>query len=184
MPMLTAFAERLDVKRNRKLQGAALICSCLLLLDLALYGAVVRPAAVKSAERESRITELRKRYAVGVLYQQQRKSIGALVTRVPTQKDMPLLVKELEQSARTLGLRVGSVNYDIPRPGAEETAMLTFSFPVDGRYAALKRFVYEVETSPRLVGIDSLEIKGDRKGDALTLKLMTYVKTGEVLQER
>lgn len=183
--MLASFAERLDLGRNRKLQGAALVCGCLLLLDLALYSAVVRPGAAKRAEQESRITELRKRYAVGVLYQQQRKNIGALVTRIPTQKDMPLLVKELEQSARTLGLRVGPVNYEIPRPGAEGIAMLTFSFPVSGKYADLKRFVYEVETSARLVGIVSLEIRTDRMGGALLLKLITYVKTGEgVFRER
>lgn len=183
--MLASFAERLDIGRNRKLQGAALACCSLLLLDLLFYGAIVRPGAVKHAERESRINELRKRHAVGVLYQQQRKGIGALVTSMPTQKDMPLLVKELEQAARRLGLRVGPVNYDIPRTGAEGIAMLTFSFPVTGRYADLKRFVYEVETSARLVGIDALDIKTDQKGEALTLKLMTYVKTGEgAFQER
>ncbi len=183
--MIASVNERLGLRRNRKLQAAALICGGLLLLNAVFLAAVVRPAAAKRAQQGSHIADLRKRYATGILYQQQRKDIGTLVASMPTQKDMPLLIKELEQAARKLGLRVGPVNYDISRKGAEGMTMLTFSFPVNGRYADLKRFVYEVETSPRLVGIESLEIRADQKGTpALALKLMTYVKTGEVLQER
>ena len=62
------------------------------------------------------------------------------------------------------------------RPGAQGAVLLSFSFPVTGRYADLKRFLYEVETSGRLIGIESAELKSEKGGVSLTLKLLTYVR--------
>lgn len=177
--MLTTLLARLDPAHNKKLQAAVILCGGLLLLNAAFYATVVRPGASSRVNQTAHIADLRKRYAVGVLYQKQRKDIGTLVANMPTQKDMPLIVKELEQTARKRGLRVGPVNYDIPRSGAEGITMLTFSFPVNGRYADLKRFVYDVETSMRLVGIEKLDIKADKNGEAMMLTLLTYIRMGD-----
>lgn len=170
------FVDRLWLRQNRKLQAAALLCACLLAVDLLLFLAVVRPLAADLRERELRNADLRKRHAAAVLFQQQKKTFGVVAANVPTQKDMPLLVKELVQTARGLSLRVATVNYDIPKSGGEGITMLSFSFPVAGRYPDLKRFIYELETSRRLIGIKELELKDTHEGVDLDLKLITYVR--------
>ncbi len=171
-----ALAEKLWIGRNRRLQAVALVVGSLIAINLVLYVAVVRHLAADITERESRNAGLRKKYAAALLFQQQKKTIGGFAASVPSQRDMPLLVKELQQTARRLNLRVGAINYDIPRPGSAGVALLSFSFPVTGRYADLKRFIYEVETSGRLVGIESIELKSGKGAVDLDLKLVTCVR--------
>lgn len=122
---------------------------------------------------------LRKRHAEAVLFQKQKRQFAGIKAGIPTQKDMPLLVKDLVQSARRLNLKVGPINYDIPKPGSSELAMLTFSFPAEGGYPDIKRFIYETETSPRLVGIQDVKLDSEReKGSVkLQMKLITYIKS-------
>lgn len=172
---LSFFLKRLWIKRNRGLQAAGLACACFLALNLVFYLMTIRPLVSDLSMRESRNAELRKQHAEGVLFQKQRKTFGSLSAGVPTQKDMPLLVKDLGQAARGLHLSVGSVNYEIPRSTGEIT-MLAFTFPVTGKYADLKRFAYEVETSRRPVGIETFELKSGRGGVEMNLKLITYVR--------
>jgi Tfp pilus assembly protein PilO len=90
---------------------------------------------------------------------------------------MPLLVKEFVQAARRLNLTVAAVTYDIPKGGGEAIAMLSFSFPVEGRYPDVKRFIYEVEISDRLVGIQDVEMDADKGRVKLQMKLVTYIKS-------
>lgn len=89
---------------------------------------------------------------------------------------MPLLVKELVQMARSLNLVVATINYDIPRRESGALAMISFSFPVEGRYPDIKRFIYRVETSDRLIGIQDVKLDSEQGQVKLQMKLMTYVR--------
>jgi Tfp pilus assembly protein PilO len=161
---------------DKRIRTAALIFAGFLALDLFLFGVLVSPSSVRLAALEARYRELRKRRADAVLFKQQKPSVSGVIAGVPAQKDMPLLVKDLVQSARRLSLSVSSVKYDIPRRASGELALLSFSFPAEGRYADIKRFVYEVETSDRLVGIENLKMDSDKGIVKMEMKLLTYVK--------
>ena len=151
-------------------------CLTLLALDGILYGVLIAPAASRLASGEARYNELRKRHAVAVLYTKQKPSFSGVVTGIPEQKDMPLLVKDLVLTARRLNLSVSSVKYDIPKRASGELAVLAFSFPAEGRYSDVKRFIYDVETSDRLVGIQELKMDSEKGMVKLELKLLTYVR--------
>jgi Tfp pilus assembly protein PilO len=148
----------------------------LLLADLLVYFVLLGPERTMLAGREAKYTELRKRHAEAVLFKKQKPLFAGIIAGVPSQQDMPLLVKEFVQTARELKLKVASVNYDIPKRGSGELTMLAFSFPAEGRYPEIKRFIYEVETSDRLIGIQDLKLESDQGTVKLALKLMTYVK--------
>jgi len=148
----------------------------LLLADLLVYVVLLGPARTMLVEREAKFLELRKRHADAVLFKKQKPLFAGIIAGVPSQQDMPLLVKEFVQTARELKLKVASVNYDIPKRGSGELTMLAFSFPAEGRYPEIKRFIYEVETSDRLIGIQDLKLESDQGTVKLALKLMTYVK--------
>ncbi len=151
---------------------AVLLCAVLL-----LYAFLVRPAAARLNESETYYGDLRKRRSEALLFRKQQQELAGLKAGVPSQKDMPLLIKDLVQNARRLNLSVSTINYDIPRRGAEDLALLSFSFPAEGRYADIKRFVYDVETSDRLVGIEDLKLnEGDKGWIQVQMKLVTYVK--------
>jgi Tfp pilus assembly protein PilO len=161
---------------DKRLRRAALVFAGLLVLDLLLYGVIVAPSTVMLSARDARYGELRKRHAEAILFKKQKPLIAGIMAGVPAQKDMPLLVKDLVLTARRLNLSVASVKYDIPRRSSGELALLTFSFPAEGRYPDIKRFIHEVETSDRLVGIQDLKMDSEQGRVKLEMKLVTYIK--------
>jgi Tfp pilus assembly protein PilO len=164
------------ITENKRLKIMILACAGLLCADALLYTMLLAPSQRLFLSSQARAAELRKRRADAVLFEKHRKDFADLKAGIPTQKDMPLLVKEVVQAARRLGLSVSSITYDMPKGNGEEIAMLSFSFPVEGKYADIKRFIHEIETSSRLVGIQDLKLE-DAKGRVnLQMKLLTYVK--------
>jgi Tfp pilus assembly protein PilO len=163
-------------ERDKKLRRAAFVFTVFLVLDVILYGLFVAPSAARLATGEARYGELRRRHAEATLFKNQKSSFSGILAGIPAQKDMPLLVKDLVQTARRLNLSVSSVRYDIPKRTSGELATLAFSFPAEGRYADLKRFVYDVETSDRIVGIQEMRMDSDQGKVKMEMKLLTYIK--------
>ena len=179
LPSMLKIALPFGLADNRKLRTIALICAAFIIANALFYLFVAAPSAAGLKELDSRYAELRKRNAEAVQFQKQKKDIAGIKAGIQTQKDMPLLVKYLVQTAHRMNLRVGPINYDIPKPGSGGLAMLTFSFPAEGRYPDIKRFIYETETSPRLVGIQNVALDAEKGGVKLNVKLVTYIKSSE-----
>ena len=161
---------------GKELRTVAIVFAVLVCINLALYFFLIVPSASWLKTGEAKSAELRTRHAAAVLFNEQKPLFADLLEGIPEQKDMPLLVKELEQMAKRLNLAVAAINYDIPRRESGELAMLSFSFPVEGRYPDIKRFIYEVETSGRLIGIQDVNLESDKGKVKLQMKLMTYVR--------
>ena len=152
------------------------MCAGLIALNVLLYTLIVSPASARLAENRQRYSEFKKQYADAVLFQKQKKVVAGIVSDIPRQKDVPLLIKELVQTSRRLNLSVDAVSSDIPQPGSGGLTMFTFTFPASGSYPDVKRFIYEVETSARLVGIQDLKLTSDRGRVKLQMKLVTYIR--------
>ena len=101
---------------------------------------------------------------------------AGLISGIPTQKDVPLLIKDLVQTARRLNLSVEAINSDIPTPARGGLTMLTFTFPASGAYADIKRFIYDVETSDRIVGIQDVKLGSEKGRVKMQMKLVTYIR--------
>jgi Tfp pilus assembly protein PilO len=163
-------------ENSKQLQIAAVPFVALICINLLIYFILVAPNVSKLESGKVRSADLRQRHAEAVLFKEQKRLFAGLLAGIPAQKDMPLLVKELEQMAHRRNLSVAAVNYDIPRRESGELAKLSFSFPVEGRYPDIKRFIYEVETSARIIGIQDVILESDRGRVKLQMKLITYVK--------
>jgi Tfp pilus assembly protein PilO len=163
-------------ENGKQLRTVSILFVVLACINLALYFVFIMPAASSLKTGEAMSAELRKRHAEALLFKEQKPLVAGLLTGIPAQKDMPLLVKELEQIAKRLHLVVAAISYDIPRLESGDLAMLSFSFPVEGRYPDIKRFIYEVETSVRVIGIQSLKMESGKNGVNLQMKLLTYVR--------
>lgn len=167
------------LKASKKLRAAALVFTGLLIANLLVYFSILLPANGRLKEKEARYAELRKRYAEAVLFKKQKAAFAGIKAGIPAQKDMPLVVKELVQSAKRLRLSVGGISYDFPRRSREGLTMLSFSFPAEGGYPGIKRFIYEVETTDRLLAIEGVELGNNQGRVRLQLRLMTYIKGSE-----
>jgi Tfp pilus assembly protein PilO len=176
-PSIAKMRAPLWLKENkRKLMTAVIACVGLVCADLLLYGVTIAPSAARLETAEAKSAELRRRHAEAVLFTKQRQLFTGIVAGIPAQKDMPILVKELVQNARRLNLSVASIKYDMPKRAGGELAMVTFSFPAEGRYQDIKRFIYDVETADRFVGIQEMKLDADKGRVKLEMKLVTYVK--------
>lgn len=151
-------------------------CAVLLALNAALYAFAVAPASADLAELRHRYADLKREQAEAVLFQKQKKLFAGFTAGIPAQKDVPLLIKDLVQSARRLNLAVEAINSDIPTPGAGGMTMLTFTVPASGAYADVKRFIHEVESSDRLVGIQDIKFGAEKGRVRMHMKLVTYLK--------
>ncbi|MCK9417813.1 MAG: type 4a pilus biogenesis protein PilO [Nitrospirae bacterium] len=163
-------------ENGKQLRSVAIVFAVLVCVNLLLYVFRIAPSEAKLKTWEPTSVELRMRHSEAVLFKEQKPLFAGLLAGIPEQKDMPLLVKELEQMAKKLNLTVAAINYDIPQRESGELAMLSFSFPVEGRYPDIKRFIYEVETSGRLIGIQDVKLESDKGRVKLQMKLMTYVR--------
>lgn len=165
--------------RDKRLRLAFILFTCLLLVDISAYFFFLKPAAAWNKQAEDRHSVLRKRYAEAMLFKKQKNELGVLKAGIPTQKDMPLLVKELTQTARRLRLGVAAITSDIPKRGKEGLTMLSFSFPVEGAYNDIKRFIYEIETTARMLAIEGMDVSKAENRVKLQMKLVTYIKGSE-----
>ncbi len=165
------------IRENKKLRTAFGLCTGFIIADLLLWILLVGPIGKGLHEGEAKYVELKKQRTEAILFEKQTKELAGLKRGIPTQRDMPLLVKDLVQNARQLHLAVASVNYDIPKRSGEELALLSFSLPIEGRYADIKRFIYQVETSDRFVGIEDMKFDSDKERVKLQMKLITYIKS-------
>jgi len=163
-------------ENGKQLRTVAIVFAVLVCINLMLYVLLIAPSEARLKKWEAEFTELRMRHAEAVLFKEQKPLFAGLLDGIPAQKDMPLLVKELEQMAKRLNLTVAAISYDIPRRESGKLAMLPFSFPVEGRYPDIKRFIYEVETSGRVIGIQDVDLESDKGRVKLQMKLMTYVR--------
>ncbi len=164
------------LSENKKLRTTVLLCVGLSCANLMLYGVAVAPSAGRLRDLEARYAELRKRHAEAVLFQKQKQMLTGIGAGIPAQKDMPLLIKDLVQIARKLNLKVAAVNYDMPKRGNEGFTMLVFPFSAEGNYPEVKRFIYEVESSDRLVGIQNVKLDSEKGRVKFQMKLVTYIK--------
>jgi Tfp pilus assembly protein PilO len=164
----------------RKLQVTVLVFAGLICVNLILYGFFVAPFLNRLREAETRYEQMRNRHAEAILFDKQKLSFAGIMAGVPSQKDTPLLVKDLVQTARSLKLAVASVKYDMTKGAGGDLVMVAFSFPAEGRYSGIKRFIYDVETADRLVGIQDLKLEADQGQVKLDMKLVTYIKGNEI----
>jgi Tfp pilus assembly protein PilO len=163
-------------EKNNRLRTAMVVLASLVCLDLLVYGLMVVPSVARLKTGKAAAVELRRRHAEAVLFKRQRPLFTGIMAGMPTQNDMPLLVKDFVQNARRLHLSVDSVKYDMPKRAGGEQAMLVFSFPAEGRYPDIKRFIFYVETSGRLVGVKTLKLTAEKGRVKMDMKLVTYVK--------
>jgi Tfp pilus assembly protein PilO len=160
----------------KHLRTSVMVFAVLILVNVLVFAFLLSPLSSRLKTGEQRSIALRKRHAEAVLFEKQKPHFTGIMSGIPAQKDMPLLVKEVVQTARKSNLSVAAVNYDIPQRESGELAMLAFSFPAEGKYPDLKRFVYDVETSDRLIGIQDLKLEMEKNSVKLQMKLMTYVR--------
>jgi Tfp pilus assembly protein PilO len=163
-------------KAGRRLRPAVAILLVAAAVNALVFGIAVAPAVRRMHAEQEKLAELRRRFADALLFQKQKQALAGLNEGILTQKDVPLLLKDLVQMARRRGLSSGTINSDMPTPSSGGLTLLAFTVPLSGNYANGKRYIHDLETSDLLVGIQDARFSKEKQTVKLDLKLITYIR--------
>lgn len=162
----------------------------LLGLNLLLFALLYFGVAPKLSQTEIELTtlqqQLRKKdvLAPQQAYGQGKKDLELFYTLLPSLRNFSELIGDLYTLAEQCNLEISQIGYtqnELPESGILSYAL---KFSLIGTYDELKRFIYGLEESKRLVVIEQMTLNAANKGDgvgsvSLSLNLTTYFKTEE-----
>lgn len=150
----------------------------LLLLNVAFFSLAVLPARRAVRAHAATLQDLQVRMRSLRLEQREQKHIAAMRkgmekfrNRIPPQGAILQMIRRITDQARRLQLHVPSVAYQPGEVPEDELVKLTVQMEVEGRYAAIRRFLYEVEGLQDPLMIEKLVLTTQREVDRLTLRL-------------
>ncbi len=150
----------------------------LLLLNLAFFAAVTLPIRRTVRAHAATVRDLQARMQSLRHEQREQQLVAALLkgmeefrNRIPPQGAILQMIRRVTDQARRLKLHVPSVKYQPEEVPEEELVKLTVQMEVDGTYAAIRRFLYEVEGLQDPLVLEKLVLTSQRGKDRLSLRL-------------
>lgn len=162
----------------------------LFLLNILLFAFLYFVVAPKLSQTERELALLQQQsrrsdvVAPQQAYEQGIKDYERFRTLLPSLRNFSDLIGDLYSLAEQCNLEISQIGYtqkELPDSGLLEYAL---KFSLIGTYDELKRFVYGLEESKRLVVIDQMTLnaaQGEEDDNlvSLSLSLTTYFATGE-----
>ena len=161
-----------------------------LVLNLVFYAALVRPKVQEyralSAENNPRVQTLRARQAqvdeleafVAAL-EQARTDLTTLREEVLSTRELRMIdvQTELADICELFSINLDLVNYEHAVLNDEELEVLRMTVPLEGGYAALRRFLQAVESSELFLIVERITLVQGKEGGVLlqlNITLSTY----------
>ena len=117
------------------------------------------------------------------IFQQGREDLQTFRAALPPERDFTALLDDLFSMAGTAGLDIDRIDYDPEAVEGEGLLSYSLNFNVRGDYGQVKKFIFLIEHSPRLVAIEKLSLNKARETAAgqvaLQLRLTTYFRMDE-----
>lgn len=163
--------------------GLAGLFAMNLLLFALLYFGVTPKLARTGMELSSLQQQLRKTDVVAPqqAYEQGKKDLELFHTLLPSLRNFSELIGDLYALADQCNLKISQIGYsqkELPESGILSYAL---KFSLTGTYDELKRFIYGLEESKRLVVIEQMALNAANRDDgagsvSLSLNLTTYFR--------
>lgn len=155
------------------------LAAALLLCNLVFFVLVILPARRAERAHAATLQVLHARMRVLRLEHRSQQVMRALIEKmeqfrkqVPPQGAILAMVRRVTDEARRLNLHVPAIKYQPADVPEDELVKLTVQMEVGGHYAAIRRFLYEVEGLQDPLMIEKLALTSKRGGNDLTLSLL------------
>jgi Tfp pilus assembly protein PilO len=107
--------------------------------------------------------------------------LAAIREALPPTPDLPELLAALEALAARSNVGISSIAPGAPSASAAGSAsVIPLSLTVSGDYFALARFLFDLETQPRLTRVTSVSISGGGDTGALAMQISAEVYTTDL----
>lgn len=98
---------------------------------------------------------------------------------LPTEGELTSILSEVFEAAGRNGIKIPSGAYSPALSGQGRASQYVFTLPVEGRYADLKKFLYELESNPRPLVVEEVTLSDSRAGESsigLGIKISVYYR--------
>lgn len=118
--------------------------------------------------RELRELEHRGLYASGAMSLQAasaraNREVEGFKKKLVDSKGLTLVLNDVFKAARRNGLTITSADYNPVTIKATDISRYFFSFPVEGRYRQVKKFIYDIENSKHMLVVESITMSSSKK---------------------
>jgi type IV pilus assembly protein PilO len=174
------------LRQKRRLLIAVAV---LLLLNIGAYVSVNMYFTSAIMTSQSTWNDLRQKVAiagktdVASVYRRGHEDLKKIESRIPPKRQLPRVLGDILDSAASSGVSTGTVSYkpEVVK-GHDELLSYTISMSVNGRYAAVKSFLADVQKNSELVVVDGISLANSdmfEENVAMDLKLTIYLQGRE-----
>lgn len=103
----------------------------------------------------------------------------SFIKGLPESGELASVLEEVFKSAKRSGLSVATAEYNSETFKDSSISRYAFTFPVEGSYRDVKRFLYDVESSRRPLVIEELSLASGKAGEgktALRIRMSVYYR--------
>jgi Tfp pilus assembly protein PilO len=125
--------------------------------------------SMKSSERGSKV------YVTGDTV----KLLDEFKSRMLSSDELSNVVGDIYSIARQNGLSIDNASYAPTDVADTDMSRYTISFPIEGKYKDIKKFIYDIETLAGLIVIDEISLSragGRRSTVTLRMKVSTFYR--------
>jgi Tfp pilus assembly protein PilO len=131
---------------------------CLMAVVLGIgYATVYLPFDATIAGTTRKLNEAKKRLALADEVEVLRREYRAIQPRIPSNPDVSEWLQYVLSGLRQCPIRLDGFSPDLPK-ALGNYQVLTIKIKVSGSFADIDRFVYWLESNPRLFRVDSLKM--------------------------
>ncbi len=131
-------------------------------------------------DRTSKVEELKVIAGSGAALDSMKDNIDMFLNSLPDEVKMSGIVREFHSQAKKSVLSISSARYSPPVREGKYLIRHDISFPVEGPYKNIRKFIYKLEKMPYLMTIDDLALTSKNKRIvSVTIRISLYLRAKE-----
>ncbi len=117
------------------------------------------------------------------IYRRGKEDLTSFYEAVPSRERFTSLIKEIFSLAGNAGLNIEQISYSPEALNDGKLLQYTLGFSIAGDYRQIKKFIFSLEQSRRIIAIEGLSLTGRRDSKKnsesvnLTIRLSTFFRT-------
>jgi Tfp pilus assembly protein PilO len=146
---------------------------------------ILQPLQLRQAQLDTEWAAARQHLAQRLEAKQTIKDLAQLLALLPSSRDFSQLPLALSDEAKRNNVTLAGLSYILEKGDQMPAVKVTLKGPVTGRYEDLRRFIYHLEASDRLLFIEDLDVGQSattekdvkrREMMTFTLQISTYIR--------
>ena len=106
-----------------------------------------------------------------------RADLNTFWDMIPDRADFPKLVDDVSSLARMAGLTVNRVQYNPEEISGKKLLRYGLNFSVTGEYPKVKKFIFLIEKSERILIIDEVSFQGKNEAQSAGVQMSVRLST-------